>query len=240
MNFRFLLIFLALSISIFSFENLNGANPLKEYLLPRNHPLHRELDKLFKRNVTLNTDNQSGFYIFLEKRKLMIIEHPKLKGYLIKKLKDSIPMEKQLNNYIKRIEGAQAVAKFIKKNKLKHIVVPKKWLYKLPQKHSGHSSYILIVEKMDLCSPSEVHEKYNQIDYEMLQELCLVVNTFRGLDSHAGNLPFTRQNKIAFIDTEKWNVKRDEHLDRLRKDLNEENYQAAQEIFAEISLSKLK
>jgi hypothetical protein len=196
---------------------------LEECLLPTDHPLQAQLaflfhnSKMFKSREKLR---QAGFKVLKRMhRGLMVAGHPFLGSYLIKKFVNSIPQNHQLDNFIKRVSGARALRRFIELNGLQHIVVPQKWIYRLPKQftdpESHQRSYILIVEKMDLCSSGknpkrQIAQRYHTMDLDILRELCIVVYYFRGLDSTLENMPFTRQNKIAFIDTEKWALAREE------------------------------
>lgn len=194
---------------------------LQNYHLPNDHLLQQKLINLFQNRKMFKTSKhlqKEGFKVMKRvHRNLMIASHPLIPGYLFKKFQEGVPIADQLDNYLKRIQGANALRDFIAKNHLKHIVVPQKWLYELPELFShpitGEKNYILIVEKMDICPGGkdrngEVAKRYLSIDNEILREICTVVYTFRGLDSMLHNLPFTYQNKIAFIDTEKWSEKR--------------------------------
>jgi len=197
----------------------------KQYLLPDNHPLQEQLKAIFLDSLMFETPHHwqlAGFQVFNRvHRGLMVARYPSINGYLFKKFQNHIPTTNQLDNYLKRITGALALDHFIRRHHLQYIVVPKKWLYLLPKKFSDpktkERSYILIVEEMDICSGGadplgEVAQKYSHIEKETLQELCLVLYHFRGLDSMLHNMPFTYQDKIAFIDTEKWNIKRKGYL----------------------------
>lgn len=175
-------------------------------------------------------------------RGLMVASHPSIRKYLFKKFKNGVSSEAQLKNYTQRIKGAEALSKFIGIHQLKHIVVPKKWLYALPKKFnskSGERAYILIVEEMNICSggknpKGEVAQKYHQIDEEVLRELCLVVYHFRGLDSMLHNMPFTRSNQITFIDTERWEREREGYLRQVMPFLSQERQHDAREVFKEL------
>lgn len=199
---------------------------VKDCLLPEDHPLQNKLKKLFDNPSIFELPEHlrlAGFTICNRiRRGLMVISHPNIKNYLIKKFQNETPRKAQLRNYLRRINGARTLRQFIQLNNLQHIVVPKKWLYLLPESFSDpetqERTYILIVERMDICSGGkdvngEVAKRYYNIDTDVLRELCVVVYYFRGLDSGLQNMPFTYQNKIAFIDTEHWkNDRRKEFL----------------------------
>lgn len=195
------------------------------YLLPKKHPLQKKLKDIFKDPEIFDTPHQlrlAGFQVLNRvHRNLMVARHPSISGYLFKKFQNNVSQEDQLDNYLKRIKGALALSKFIRHNNLQHIIVPGKWLYKLPKRFrdskTKEPAYILIVDEIDICSGGsdpngEVAQRYLHIQENVLQELCMVVYHFRGLDSMLHNMPFTYQNKIAFIDTEKWAINRKGYL----------------------------
>jgi hypothetical protein len=225
---------------------------LSGYLLPQNHPLQEKLDTLFEDpNMFKSHQNvkQAGFHVVYNKykpnTKLMVIKHPALENYLIKKFVDKISRRQQLRNYVSRIKGAKALRKFIKVNNLQHIVVPQKWLYELPEQFSDiktkEKGYLLIEDNMDICSgglssKGEVARKYKTIEFDILDELCLVVYNFRGLDSAMNNLPFTKQNKIAFVDTEHWKSKKGKkYLRKIKPYMSEDRREHALNLFQKLN-----
>ncbi len=220
---------------------------LKEYLLPNDHPLQSALKNIFNDSNMFESPSHwhlAGFQV-LDRvhRNLMVARHPSIKNYLFKKFSNPISQKDQVNNYLKRISGARSLRTFIAKNRLQHITVPKKWLYQLPKKFNDsktkEKTYILIVEEMDICSGGadpfgEVAQRYYHIEDEVLRELCIVLYHFRGLDSMLHNMPFTYQNKIAFIDTEKWKIKRKGYLRNAMQFLSPEKQAYALAIFQEL------
>lgn len=219
----------------------------KKYLLPKDHFLQSQLKDLFVRPKMFNSKNEwraAGFNVSNRvHRGLMVASHPNAKGYLFKKFQSIISQKEQLENFLERLEGADALRQFIQKRKMQHIIVPQKWLYKLPKIFTGDTSeeraYILIVEKIDLCEGcshniGQIAPKYYNMDYETLKELCNVVYFFRGLDSVLGNMPFTRQNQIAFIDTEKWRLNRPGYFRKAMPFLSPDRQRYALTIFKEL------
>jgi hypothetical protein len=175
------------------------------------HPASLGLEKLFvDHNMFASRDNwrSAGFKVNerSDDGKVMVASHEAAKGYLFKKYSDKVSLKEQLDNYERRIEGARRLKALIADERLQHIVVPQKWLYALPRKFSSH---VLIVEQLKLLDNDESKSKYRHIDKDVLRELCLVFFKFRGLDSIVANVPFTEDRKIAFIDTEHWNRRRD-------------------------------
>ncbi len=247
--FSFLFLFLVNYTAVFS-EVIPVSVPklkLKECLLPADHPLQDQLKDLFDHSHMFSSPAQlsdSGFQVINRvHRGLMVARHPALKNCLIKKFQDKVPQDSQLRNYLRRINGARALSRFIQTNHLQHIVVPQKWLYPLPKRFSnsntGKITYILIVEEIDICKggkdpDGEVARRYYTIDFEILRELCYVVYYFRGLDSMLHNMPFTYQNKIAFIDTERWEWQREGYLRRAMPYMSKDRQKYALAVFEEL------
>ena len=187
---------------------------LKSYLIPKNHPLHKHLRYLFSHSCMFRSAEKfrdAGFIVKLGHRNLMVGAFPSLPEYLFKKFADCRSQKNQLGNYIKRIKGARVLRQYIKEHNFKHLVVPEKWLYKLPGRFSKNSTngvaYILIVENMDIYDdwddPDGVAKNlYYNMNIEMLTELCTILHDVGGCDGYPRNQPFTRSGKIAFVDTE--------------------------------------
>lgn len=206
---------------------------ITSYLLPKTHPLHEKLPHLFSNFHMFLSDQhlkKAGFKVQFGNlgKGLMIGEHPLIPNYLIKKFPDRIKQVKQLENYLKRIQGAEVLRNGIKKHNFKHLVVPEKWLYKLPKKFPRHS-YVLVVEKMDIYDGGDDPEGSNRqlyynMDKEILTELCTLLHEVGGCDSHPRNMPFTHSGKIALVDTEAVGTERtkDRFLVRTIPALNQE------------------
>ena len=155
--------------------------------------------------------HDAGFDILrASENKICVAGHPSVPGYLFKKYVRSgkrAALDDQLENYRRRVEGARRLRALIADRHLRHVVVPGKRLHELPDRFSshGHPSHVLVVDRLDLLDTEETEHRYGRIDDEALRELCIVLYAFRGLDSTAKNVPFTRDGKIAFVDTEHWN-----------------------------------
>lgn len=220
---------------------------IKDYVLPKHHPLQRKLKKLFKDPEMFQSPeslNEAGFHVLGKLRRgFLVASHPNIPNYLIKKFQNDVPREEQIDNYITRIQGARELKRFIKLHHLRHIVVPQKWLYELPEQFSeaenGKRTFVLVVEKIDICSggknrEGEVAQRYYNMDLEVLRELCLVLYHFRGLDSGLQNMPFTYQNQIAFIDTEHWKQTRKEFLRYAKNYLSPDRQEYALSVYQEL------
>jgi hypothetical protein len=184
---------------------------LAPYLLPKGNPLYQQLADLFHDPDMFHSQShlkRAGFKVKSgnARTKLMVAGHSSIPHHLLKKFPDSVSQSKQLQNFIRRIQGADILRESIKKHNFKHLVVPGKWLYKLPKQFPSHS-YVLVVEKMDIYDDGndpkgETRKRYYNIDKEVLTELCILLHDIGGCDSLPRNIPFTRSGQIAFIDTE--------------------------------------
>jgi hypothetical protein len=149
----------------------------------------------------------AGFRVFdrANNGKIMVAQHPSVQGLLFKKYSSDMSQKDQLKNFERRIKGANRLRSFIDKQRLRHVVVPRKWLLELPRALSRkESSHVLVVEQLDLLSDEQTKASYYRIDPDTLKELCVVLFHFRGMDSNAKNIPFVADGRIAFIDTEHW------------------------------------
>lgn len=220
---------------------------IEECLLPSDHPLQDNLKTIFQNKSMFKSPGhlaREGFEVNPKvHRGMMVAGHPSMGNYLIKKFENSVPQEHQLANFLSRINGARALKDFIDSNHLQHIAVPQKWLYPLPELFSdaetGERSYVLVVEKMNIRSggrdpKGDVARKYKNMDQAVLRELCTVLYFFRGLDSELRNLPFTYENQIALIDTEKWDRERNGYLRRIKSFLTKENREYASQVLRDL------
>lgn len=173
-------------------------------------------------------------------RAVMVGKHERAKDYLFKKYSDDVALDDQYANYARRVEGARRFRALIAEKQLRHILVPHKWLYELPREFSSKPSYVpsyvLVVDRLKILSNDKSRHAYKHIDEEVLRDLCVVLNTFRGLDFAVKNMPFTKGGQIAFIDTEHWEVgsARGPCPDRLSEYLSGERFSRATEIFEKL------
>lgn len=184
---------------------------------------------------------KAGFDVVERTRdtRIMAASHDDAKGYLFKKYNNDRRADEQLENYQIRIEGARLLRALIDERGLRNIVVPRKWLYELPaqfateRKGLRRPSYVLIVEKFKILEDSK--SEYGSIDKQTLRELCAVVYRFPGLDSTPKNVPFTKDGKIAFIDTESWERHEGRrHLKYIGEYLSADRLELARDIFDEL------
>jgi hypothetical protein len=163
--------------------------------------------------------------------KIMTGSHRRTRGYLFKKYDDDKPGDKQLRNYMRRVEGARLLRAFIAERGLEHVVAPRKWLYELPS--SFPERYLVVAEELDLVSDVATDRAYARIGKEQTRELAMVLYYFRGLNSTAANLPFTKDDKIAFVDTERWHRDKD-YLHRVGDRLPSDRRRLAEDVYDEL------
>lgn len=150
--------------------------------------------------------DKKGFEILRKSNiNLIVAKHASMKRCLFKKYLNSRDLTEQAFRFRRRVDGAEMLRSHISSHGLKHIIVPRKWLYELPPAFSrdGQPSYILVVERLKVLDKKDSLDEYHRIKRPILRELCTILATFKDLDFTARNAPFTKGGaKIAFIDTE--------------------------------------
>jgi len=162
--------------------------------------------------------------------KMMCGRHKHVKGYVFKKFNDNFAKE-QIINYLRRIEGARLLRRFIDERSFVHVTAPKKWLYQLPP--SFQERYLVVAERLDLRSKEETEKRYERIEEDQLVELAVILYYFRGLNSTLSNLPFTEDRQIAFIDTERWDNDKI-YLEKLQDRIPRKRRRQAKAIYSEL------
>lgn len=194
------------------------------YFLPENHPAKPKLDRIFSKRVTLTPDTfkKAGFPRFTPGRhnRIMVSSHAELRDYYVKAFSDlELRIVADWMKLIHRIHGANAVRECIKKHGYEKIMkVPRKWIYPLPMNPSPPNSpkylrknFILIAENAHSVTSEDNRKMYkNKITKAQVEALFNVFYEVGLWDSvFAFNVPFCKDGKIAFIDTEyhhKWPV----------------------------------
>ena len=172
-------------------------------------PPEINLEGLFHRASLFDSVEElrdAGFQIVRDSEKrVTVFGHPSAPGYLFKKFLRDVkrPYEKQLESYQKRIRGARALRAHLDALGIDSIVVPRKWLCKLPPRfrRKGTSDHLVVVEKCDLLDRDKVKKRYGALPRETVRDLCTIFFTFARVDFSSRNWPFTTDGKIAVIDT---------------------------------------
>jgi hypothetical protein len=163
--------------------------------------------------------------------KMMAGRHKALPSYMFKKYNNDKDGTEQIRNYMRRIEGARILRRFIEERGFSRVCAPRKWLYELPE--SFPERYLLVTDRLDLVGKDSTERAYHRIGKDQLRELATVLYYFRGLNSTADNLPFTEDKKIAFIDTERWSNDKD-YLRKVGLRLTAARRELAKEIYDDL------
>jgi len=195
--------------------NAEAWSAVTPYLLPENHPAKKKLDEIFSsERVTLNVDSmkKAGFSL-TEHQGLdcVTLLHPDLKKYVIKVYPDYMSFVTDWQKWVSRCEGAEIIRDTIQAPGYKCIFsVPHKWIYPLPAEPSPpqepgycRKNFILIAEKMKILDKADNRKKYIQKLRECHLDAIYSIVTELGLSDslRAFNLPWTKDHKLAFIDT---------------------------------------
>jgi hypothetical protein len=189
---------------------------LKPYFLPINHPIKARLDRLFKKNRVIQSEEtfeKAGFGKPKMRKPTQIVigRNPHFKEYIFKVYLDTQPALPEWDNWVKRIEGARGIQACMHRHGFRHFSVPHKWIYPLPEEPSPPSTslyhrknFILIVDNMNILHSHDNLKAFkNKISHKLLEELYTILTEEGLIDSvYPDNIPFTKKGKIAFIDTE--------------------------------------
>lgn len=192
---------------------------VQPYLLPYGHPIKKTLDQIFSSSRPLLSSKnmkKAGFYNYTPSDKGIIVSgHPRLNGYLIKAYLDTCYLP-DWKLWIQRIVGANQIRQSILDFGYSSIMkAPKKWIYVLPKSQPPPQGegfypkhYVLVVQDMGILS--EVANQQNwrhQATPAFLDAFYNFVTTNGLIDSYyIDNSPFCFDRKIAFLDTEHYNV----------------------------------
>lgn len=190
------------------------------YLLPANHPMKEKLDALFSRSRALENERtfiDAGFEVISGPRIysfVIVARHPEVPGYVFKlyldsetRMRNGIPHWKWL---LQRCAGAEAIRKLIKRKNIRHFSVPDKWLYVLPTypfSSAAHPELIVLLETdMELESKEMSRQMWKTgITHKHLNELYAIFKHGyggTGVVKLPANVPYTKNGKFAFTDTE--------------------------------------
>ena len=191
-------------------------NEVEPYFLPINHPIKKKLDRIFqKKRVTLTEQTfvEAGFKITRLNRPFnaVVTGHKDLKGYLVKVYLDSQFSIPEWQMWLRRIKGIETIQHCLDKHQFTEFILPKKWIYPLPVEPSpplneaySRKNFILVVEDMQILDHKKNAKAYKEmLTPNLLNDLYTILNECGLTDCiWIGNMPFTKGQKITFIDTE--------------------------------------
>ena len=193
---------------------------IADYLIPFDHPVKATLDSIFSQSRVLENERtlvEAGFEVLvppLANSYIIVARHPEIPGYVFKLHLDSEDRSrKQLPHWIwlvRRCAEAKKIRKTIKRKNIRYFSVPDKWIFVppvYPYSSALNPQPMLIVETdMELVSPEETEYKWKKwVKTKHLDELYSIIKHGYGGISVlylVNNVPFTKNNKFAFIDTE--------------------------------------
>lgn len=225
--FRILALF---CLSIFSVSSLIGEstkNPsqylkdkewieLQDYLIPDDHPMLKKLDKIFqKRRVTQDVVSmvKAGFTFIQTNKahKIFVCRHEQLPGYIVKAYLDNeggTHAERMTTfdrHLLRRIRGSRLIKASIKAHHLESLfTVPTKWIYLLPDEPAPEKNFrrnLFIIIEDDVNIDPSIKWDDERVDETILTGLFTIMTEVGLGDVQPRNCPFTKEGKVAFIDT---------------------------------------
>lgn len=191
---------------------------MQPYFLPYNHPIKHKLDRFCSQHRVLAsksslekagfTDPESG-----SDTNAYVMKHPRMPGYVFKAYTDRQSINDG-DRLLRRLLGAAAVQNTLDTYGFNHLIkVPKKWIYPLPpgpsaKKGSHPKHFMLVAQDVGVLSRGgNAYEWKNSMDYELLTAIYIVIQDNRMIDSiRISNIPFCYDGKVAFIDTEFFDI----------------------------------
>ncbi len=206
------------------------------FLLPLEHPMQATLDAIFSHSRVLENEQallDAGFVIIagpMPYSYVIVARHPAVPGYVFKLYLDSeTRYRKNIPHWVwlaRRCAGAQGIRKVINQKKIQHFAIPDKWLYVLPPYPPSTSlnPQPVILMETDMEPESKevsVHMWKTTVTRKHLDELYSILK--HGYGGHGvinlpNNVPFTKQGKFAFTDTE--DPRNDLNLKHIKKYLS--------------------
>lgn len=190
------------------------------HLLPIHHPMRAVLDSIFSKSRVLENEKtllDAGFTIVAGPMHLsfvIVARHELVPGYVFKLYLDSESRQrKDIPHWqwlARRCDGAKGIRKIIARENITHFIVPDKWLYVLPVYPFSNiiDPQPLVLMETDMEPVSlEVSERMwkTVITRKHLDELYTIFKHGYGGQGTiflTNNIPFTKQGKFAFTDTE--------------------------------------
>lgn len=197
--------------SIFAIEIGNEQEFIRKHSMP-DCPERAILDRTFSRSTDAGIALRFGGCDFLRREGKIVAIHPGMKNYIIKAINyhhetfgSVIIRTFHKNRNLQRIAVNEKIKECIKKNNLRHIVTPQKYLYHIPGRpHDlNDMNYIVISEKLELfCKNCNRHQFGHHATPVQRAEILTVIRYVGYGDSHLDNICFLKNGKIAIIDTE--------------------------------------
>ena len=173
------------------------------------------MDAIFAKSGVIRDEKsvqKAGFRIFKSQKKsfIRVLKHPLLEGYLLKVYLDTernIPKGSPgWKRLAMRCVVAQKIKTLIARHKITRFIVADKWVYPVPpSKKSARTAQplVLIVKDMQIYNTQDSQKAWREkAGYRTVRELYTIFGRGYGSAFLAGNLPYTRTGKFAFIDTE--------------------------------------
>lgn len=215
---RKLIIGLLLITILSSYELDEGIlNEVKPYLIEDSHSVKKALDKIFKENDFRIIQNDAslqaaGFTAFGERHTsgMRVLMHKKLPNYVIKTYLDEHLDKFDWMYCVYRVKGRNAIQQVIEARKCEKLFeTPKKWIYKIESPHKPPSSlneqhFLLVAEFIEVLPREKNRDKWKtKPNRDTLWHLYHIIQDTGAQDCNfVDNIPYCKDGKIAFIDTE--------------------------------------
>lgn len=192
---------------------------LAKLLMPDDHPIASALAELFTdpRDYVDRSAMEAIGWQRAEQppatplERFVVASHPTIPGYLVKCYALMGDRGRHYAKELPRLAGRVAHGRHLREvvewAGLDQIVIPQKWLYRLPPQFADplapFGKVVLIAERLDLMPAEESEKIYIALDDERMLQILKLIVSVDGLDVWIANMPMTCDGKIAFVDTER-------------------------------------
>lgn len=192
---------------------------VEPYLMPNKHPLKRQLNAMFSQARVLKSMKSlwlAGFIPAAPQKStgVIVTRHKDMPGYIFKLYADNqntVFCQPEYIDWIGRASGAEYIRQEIAAAGWDdYFKSPKKWIFALPPLPAGSNphtqkNFILVEEDMEILSLKKNKEKWHStsVNPHFLNMLFHLLCTTGLIDgSKPANIPFCKDGKIAFVDTQ--------------------------------------
>lgn len=190
---------------------------LQPYFLPVDHPIKAKLDAIFQKSRPIeNYESMRAAKFSCRDRgnRIIVAKHSKLKGFLVKTFLDTHEVIDEWRVWVRRIQGVHQIQESIDRHRYGDLFkTPKKWIYPIcscdAQIDAPYPKYfILVVEDMRIYGYLKNSAKFfHLMNKKRMEALFNILTENRLIDScFIDNIPFCKDGRMAFIDTEHFNV----------------------------------
>lgn len=187
------------------------------HLLPDHFEVKKKLDKIFSKTRITASIDEVHFAGFVTKglksySRTVVAKHPKMKGFVFKFYLDTQMDKDEFRSLFRRIRGAEKARQLIKQHHWEdYFKAPRKWIYTIPANAPAAAPgtlpkhLVIVAEDMHVLDKAKNYKRWKskKVSKSLLNKVFVLLKEGGFADSPmAFNIPFAKDGRIAFVDTE--------------------------------------